>query len=250
MFIYSHVHNPAPHGSRVRVANRPRDRVPFTTLFKTTGLGSAVAVSGLRVRQVEDLQLEVLEVMVAVRLLDQPADLGLFRPFNWIGPRLDTLEGAKKGSTRVITQFILNLVRGDPLLLVDGGVDCRGKIDSKEYAPGIEVCDDNSARRVVPRPSAGPRRSCDCRSFLASTCRPSSAKSPIGAPGVTRKGEGDSGLKHESRRWETLTAQPGSAPYQVVGGLTAVGAACAFRVLRGLVTGRHDIRSSSGRSWI
>ena len=75
MFIYSHVHNPAPHGSRVRVVNRPRDRVPFTTLFKSTGPGSAVAVSGLQVRQVEDLQLEVLEVMVAVRLLDQPADL-------------------------------------------------------------------------------------------------------------------------------------------------------------------------------
>src|SRR5574344_1163579 len=75
MFIYSHVHNPAPHGSRVRVANRPRDRVPFTPLFKITGLGSVVAVSGLQVRQVEDLQLEVLEVMVAVRLLDQPADL-------------------------------------------------------------------------------------------------------------------------------------------------------------------------------
>ena len=81
MFISSHVHNPEPHGSRVRVANRPRDRVPFTTLFKATGLGSVVAVSGLQVRQVEDLQLEVLEVMVAVRLLDQPADL-VVEPFD------------------------------------------------------------------------------------------------------------------------------------------------------------------------
>ena len=75
MFIYSHVHNPAPHGSRVRVANRPRDRAPFTTLFKATGLRSEVAVAGLQVRQVEDLQLEVLKVTIAVRLLDQPADL-------------------------------------------------------------------------------------------------------------------------------------------------------------------------------
>ena len=49
----------------------------------------------------------------------------LFRPFNWIGPRLDTLEGAKQGRARVITQFILNLVRGDPLLLVDGGEQRR-----------------------------------------------------------------------------------------------------------------------------
>lgn len=45
----------------------------------------------------------------------------LFRPFNWIGPRLDSLETAKEGSSRVVTQFIANLVMGLPIQLVDGG---------------------------------------------------------------------------------------------------------------------------------
>jgi len=45
----------------------------------------------------------------------------IFRPFNWIGPRLDSLESARQGSSRVITQLILNLVCGDPILLVEGG---------------------------------------------------------------------------------------------------------------------------------
>jgi len=45
----------------------------------------------------------------------------LFRPFNWIGPRLDSLETAKEGSSRVVTQFIANLVMGQPIQLVDGG---------------------------------------------------------------------------------------------------------------------------------
>ena len=45
----------------------------------------------------------------------------LFRPFNWLGPRLDTLEAARIGSSRAITQLILNLVEGTPLLLIDGG---------------------------------------------------------------------------------------------------------------------------------
>ncbi len=45
----------------------------------------------------------------------------LFRPFNWIGPRLDSLESARIGSSRVITQLILNLVEGTPIQLVDGG---------------------------------------------------------------------------------------------------------------------------------
>ena len=34
----------------------------------------------------------------------------LFRPFNWIGPRLDSLDSARVGSSRAITQLILNQV--------------------------------------------------------------------------------------------------------------------------------------------
>jgi nucleoside-diphosphate-sugar epimerase len=45
----------------------------------------------------------------------------LFRPFNWIGPGLDSLHTAKEGSSRVITQFLGHIVRGEPIQLVDGG---------------------------------------------------------------------------------------------------------------------------------
>jgi len=45
----------------------------------------------------------------------------LFRPFNWIGPRLDSLDTAKEGSSRVVTQFIAELLMQRPISLVDGG---------------------------------------------------------------------------------------------------------------------------------
>ena len=45
----------------------------------------------------------------------------LFRPFNWIGPRLDSLYAAKEGSSRVVTQFIAELLMRRPITLVDGG---------------------------------------------------------------------------------------------------------------------------------
>ncbi len=45
----------------------------------------------------------------------------LFRPFNWIGPRLDSLDTAKEGSSRVVTQFIADLMMKRPISLVDGG---------------------------------------------------------------------------------------------------------------------------------
>ncbi len=47
----------------------------------------------------------------------------LFRPFNWIGPKLDelTTDPEKEGSSRVVTQFISSLLLGEPIRLVDGG---------------------------------------------------------------------------------------------------------------------------------
>jgi nucleoside-diphosphate-sugar epimerase len=45
----------------------------------------------------------------------------LFRPFNWIGPKLDSISTAKEGSSRVLTQFLYNILAGEPISLVDGG---------------------------------------------------------------------------------------------------------------------------------
>jgi UDP-4-amino-4-deoxy-L-arabinose formyltransferase/UDP-glucuronic acid dehydrogenase (UDP-4-keto-hexauronic acid decarboxylating) len=49
----------------------------------------------------------------------------LFRPFNWIGPRLDSLETAKEGSSRVVTQFVAEMWHGMPIRVVDGGSQRR-----------------------------------------------------------------------------------------------------------------------------
>jgi len=48
-------------------------------------------------------------------------DFTLFRPFNWIGPGLDSLGTPKEGSSRVVTQFLGHISRGEPIQLVDGG---------------------------------------------------------------------------------------------------------------------------------
>lgn len=63
-------------------------------------------------------------------------DFTLFRPFNWIGPRLDSLTSARIGSSRAITQLILNLVQGSPIQLIDGGEQKRCFVDIKE---GVEA---------------------------------------------------------------------------------------------------------------
>ena len=55
----------------------------------------------------------------------QGLDYTLFRPFNWIGSGLDSINTAKEGSSRVITQFLGHIVRGETIKLVDGGTQKR-----------------------------------------------------------------------------------------------------------------------------
>ena len=63
-------------------------------------------------------------VIWAYGSMDQ-LDFTLFRPFNWIGAGLDSIHTAKEGSSRVITQFLGHIVRGEPIQLVDGGSQKR-----------------------------------------------------------------------------------------------------------------------------
>ncbi len=72
----------------------------------------------------------------------------LFRPFNWIGPRLDSLNSARIGSSRAITQLILNLVEGTPIQLVDGGEQQRCFTDIKEGVEALYRIIENDGNRT------------------------------------------------------------------------------------------------------
>ena len=53
----------------------------------------------------------------------------LFRPFNWIGSGQDSLHTQKEGSSRVVTQFLGHIARGEDIKLVDGGLQRRSFTD-------------------------------------------------------------------------------------------------------------------------
>jgi UDP-4-amino-4-deoxy-L-arabinose formyltransferase/UDP-glucuronic acid dehydrogenase (UDP-4-keto-hexauronic acid decarboxylating) len=61
----------------------------------------------------------------------------LVRPFNWMGPKLDSLNTAKEGSSRLVTQFAWNLFNGEPLKLVDGGGQRRCFCDVEDAMDGL-----------------------------------------------------------------------------------------------------------------
>lgn len=49
----------------------------------------------------------------------------LFRPFNWLGPKLDRIDEQKEGSSRAVTQFISNILHHGEIRLVNGGQQRR-----------------------------------------------------------------------------------------------------------------------------
>lgn len=52
----------------------------------------------------------------------------LFRPFNWMGPKLDTIHAKNDGDSRAFTQFLSNGFYGRPIKLVGGGLQKRAFI--------------------------------------------------------------------------------------------------------------------------
>lgn len=68
---------------------------------------------------------QLMDRVIAAYGQQEGLDYTLFRPFNWIGPGLDSIHTPKEGSSRVITQFLGHIVRGEPIKLVDGGAQRR-----------------------------------------------------------------------------------------------------------------------------
>lgn len=68
---------------------------------------------------------QLLDRVICAYGQEQGLNYTLFRPFNWIGPGLDSIHTPKEGSSRVVTQFLGHIARGESIKLVDGGQQRR-----------------------------------------------------------------------------------------------------------------------------
>ena len=72
---------------------------------------------------------QLMDRVIHAYAQEQGLNYTLFRPFNWIGSGLDSIFESKEGSSRVVTQFLGQIVRGEPIQLVDGGAQKRAFAD-------------------------------------------------------------------------------------------------------------------------
>lgn len=64
-------------------------------------------------------------------------DFTLFRPFNWIGPRLDRISTDPKSTSRSLTLFISNILHHGEIKLVNGGNQRRSFTDIQDGISGL-----------------------------------------------------------------------------------------------------------------
>ncbi|KAI8012317.1 UDP-D-apiose/UDP-D-xylose synthase 1 [Camellia lanceoleosa] len=71
---------------------------------------------------------QLIERLVYAEGAENGLEFTIVRPFNWIGPRMDFIpgiDGPSEGVPRVLACFSNNLLRREPLKLVDGGQSQR-----------------------------------------------------------------------------------------------------------------------------
>lgn len=68
---------------------------------------------------------QMLDRVIAAYGQEKGLRYTLFRPFNWIGPRLDTFRDAEERTARSITQMVFDILSRRPITLVNGGEQHR-----------------------------------------------------------------------------------------------------------------------------
>ena len=86
---------------------------------------------------------QLMDRVIAAYGLEQGLRYTLFRPFNWIGPGLDSLFDQREGSSRVVTQFLGQIIRGEAMQLVDGGHQRRTFCDISDGISALMRIIDN-----------------------------------------------------------------------------------------------------------
>ncbi len=119
----------------VRAAVRYRKRIVFPSTSEVYGMSpdsefdpetSNLVLGPInKPRWIYACAKQLMDRVIHAYGMEQGLDYTLFRPFNWIGAGLDSINTAKEGSSRVITQFLGHIVRGEPIKLVDGGTQKR-----------------------------------------------------------------------------------------------------------------------------
>lgn len=79
----------------------------------------------VKMRWIYSCSKQMMDRMIMAYGQEQNLQFTLFRPFNWVGPRLDTMKDAEERQARSVTQMLYDIVYRRKISLVNGGEQRR-----------------------------------------------------------------------------------------------------------------------------
>lgn len=78
-----------------------------------------------KMRWIYSCSKQMMDRLIFAYGMERGLRFAVFRPFNWVGPRLDSFKDAEERSARLITQIIYDILYRGEITIVDGGVSRR-----------------------------------------------------------------------------------------------------------------------------
>ncbi len=119
----------------VRLCARQGKRIVFPSTSEVYGLSDADIlhedesrlITGpiAKTRWIYSCSKQMMDRMLFAYGQETGLRFSIFRPFNWVGPRLDTFRDAEERTARSVTQMIYDILHRGGVNLVDGGAQKR-----------------------------------------------------------------------------------------------------------------------------
>lgn len=119
----------------VRLCAKHKTRVIFPSTSEVYGMSGdgwlkedeSQLITGpiAKTRWIYSCSKQMMDRMIFAYGQEQGLDFTLFRPFNWVGPRLDTFKDAEEHKARSVTQMLYDILYRGKISLVNGGEQRR-----------------------------------------------------------------------------------------------------------------------------
>ena len=119
----------------VRLCAKYKKRIIFPSTSEVYGMSSeevlkedeSPLITGpiAKMRWIYSCSKQMMDRLIFAYGQEEGLSFTLFRPFNWVGPRLDTFRDASENKARSVTQMIYNVLNSGKISLVNGGEQRR-----------------------------------------------------------------------------------------------------------------------------
>ena len=150
----------------VRLCVKHNKRIIFPSTSEVYGMSSGEELKEdesplttgpvVKMRWIYSCAKQMMDRMIFAYGYEAGLQFTIFRPFDWIGPRLDTKRDAEERRARSVTQMLYDMIHRRRISLVNGGEQRRA--EPPEGPTLGETFFVNSVRHAISAPSRGGRR--------------------------------------------------------------------------------------------